>query len=1067
MMMGRGFGAERVVSNLVAEDSAEVSFFVLRTWSSLGDVYFYQYESPGNNEIFAFNGVRLALTNVLYAWDAVPAQWRPVPLAPWDSTAWYDGSGSYQDFEKITVRLDGTSGLYSVQVGDGEWLEGLSYQRETGSLELSFQYAKGDVLMVDDVVVKRIYEGDPYDPSGPDDTWDSDGDGIPDWWELYLGSDPFVSDANSRAAGTSYTYGQRYAALVAGQADPAGIVPVPDSGGGDNTGGSTTPLPGAKTRADTDKDGFTDYQEQYFKYNHEDAAVHPHLPRYVVVDLGPVAERGTPIAISDQNGWVLSNTGFRWHAGAWLKDALPLHPPATRYSFLKDISNNGAVAGMGDEPWGAHGYYYGADGQKVTTGATQTTTYGSFAYPYMFNKSGGANFICAPRGGSPSSGGSYCVDYRITASCNDMAPLDVGNFISGPSPGKCFANNLPLPLPMSRGGASLYSPDSLVQGGNPVTPAYTVSQGTVLAPTLGEIALADLVRYDETLRAVNDDLVMVGVDGAGIRVWKQRNTKSKTSTGGLLPVRSVDPNVGDPFSLNTPEDKDYLVASATHMWLRKRDAQGALVSPLAFEPAIRLAELVDWNCGWVDQWDISGMNDAGYLIGTGYKIVPGQEAKTDGGELIIDFKDEAYSNNGQPTSAIKEHGFLMLPMEVRGLVTMSQNTGRSSKRWVVPDDTAPGGVMTKLVNELEIAQWYNPIEEYDFPNQKIVFKEQGLSLDPDAFYVRIKAPPPPAGQDQPPCHQVRIWTTGCPDSSYNDAGAVVDLIHYGDGVYQTEPLYLVADHDDAGADIGSTTGRRAFCVQLGGEVCVRFLGLNRPDIREPDRVLAVPAKKVLSLQGFIMRKTGIFSDHIYGNTDDLRLRLKKAIERLATCGIRVDGSLFIQDIPAGVNLDNGLDVVAGEDPDYKIRMAAECKALIDGVSINANAIPFFFVPYQDISSNHGSVGFSWIPCVLYPSEAAYGNSILLNTNYDSEEYGSNVLKYSLGHELLHILMNAIHVWSLEPNENDIIKFTDDYKIKPKSLWYGTGSINPDIYQTKRISDEMKNVILKSTFLQNP
>ncbi|MDR2981978.1 MAG: hypothetical protein LBV12_06990, partial [Puniceicoccales bacterium] len=421
-----------------------------------------------------------------------------------------------------------------------------------------------------------------------------------------------------------------------------------------------------------------------------------------------------------------------------------------------------------------------------------------------------------------------------------------------------------------------------------------------------------------------------------------------------------------------------------------------------------------------------------------------------------------------------QRGVLLVPGGVYTFVHEKIDSNTPKKRVFIKDNSEP--VFKKKVKqatELKVAQWFYPIRRYDRDTQEIEFNEDEF-LDPDAFFFRIKAPPPPSGEK----YRVKVWTTDCPNSEYNDFGEEVELYPVGNDTYQTKPLYLVSDKrdtrypleafmEDTGEkdDQGKTIRefrRRAFCVQLGGQVKFQFLGLA-PDGDKPDRVLPVPVKKVVKVSGLV------FHDSHKGTAE---FQLKRARERYAQCGIRLDGSVKVGTAPAGVNIDPLNVVVSRILQTDAHTLGPEVVQFFNALSGASGVIPFYCLDYlmnQSIIDDGGAFYPAWLSDTYH----AYANRILLRysslapefTNVNNQDY----LSYSLGHEILHILLNGGHSTLPERQDSPAIKYTDDFGLKIHCLWsYGFGIRGiPDIVETKRISDEMMHELLQSPFCQEP
>jgi hypothetical protein len=221
LQVGGGNGAVKHFGTL--PERVECSFWALR-WGD-GPA---QSLSCAENVFFDFAGVRLALTDGVYARDGVTGSWSIVSSVEGDGK-WCDYTlDTESGWGKVTVRLNQATGLYTVQVGDGP--ESLARQLgpERGSaawMRFCSGLGNWDTLMIDDVEVKvrtgydALIDGAPVDPD--DRTWDSDNDGIPDFWERLLGGDLYVADADTLKfyGGYETTLRIRYELLLNGGVD--------------------------------------------------------------------------------------------------------------------------------------------------------------------------------------------------------------------------------------------------------------------------------------------------------------------------------------------------------------------------------------------------------------------------------------------------------------------------------------------------------------------------------------------------------------------------------------------------------------------------------------------------------------------------------------------------------------------------------------------------------------------------------------------------------------------------------------------------------------------------------
>ncbi|MDR1816982.1 MAG: thrombospondin type 3 repeat-containing protein [Puniceicoccales bacterium] len=166
--------------------------------------------------------------------------------------------------------------------------------------------------------------------------YDSDGDGISDFWERVIGSNPHVADKDAINGATGKTNLQRYEEEVA----KAGTLFSLNAF--QNFGGVPSENP------ENDEDGVSV------------------RPFYAVVDLGVLPRQegysfdAQTLLISEKNAWVATDDFHRWHEGTWTRMPNSERLVIPCYISVRDIGNDGTVL-VNTRP----GHYY-CNGDDLT-----------------------------------------------------------------------------------------------------------------------------------------------------------------------------------------------------------------------------------------------------------------------------------------------------------------------------------------------------------------------------------------------------------------------------------------------------------------------------------------------------------------------------------------------------------------------------------------------------------------------------------------------------------------------------------------------------------------------------
>jgi hypothetical protein len=368
------------------------------------------------------------------------------------------------------------------------------------------------------------------------------------------------------------------------------------------------------------------------------------------------------------------------------------------------------------------------------------------------------------------------------------------------------------------------------------------------------------------------------------------------------------------------------------------------------------------------------MNDDGLLIGTGYKIVPGQEAKTDDGEWIIDFKNPQYSTTqGQPTSAIQHHGFLMLPVEV-----------------VDSSRTSP-------LRNLKVAKLSNADAlDGSYPSTKV-----NINIDPDHFYIRI-----PNGAFLGKA-TVTVETMENPDpafrdSKYKNPPVQVDLEPSGNDLI-SKSLLLMSDQADDGHRVDGieddAPNDRTFIVQLGGSFVIRNIKTDKLDSKVYVAI-PVPASRTVDVAVIIMRDEPLENGGKLPITEaEVLDNLKVMRERFAQAQVNFTWTITTKDAPLAAKLWNMEfcyeDKTATED-----RISEEAKLLIEKINSSASYTICYVNQIKD-KKDRFPRGVAFFPKTYsHPDDKDYLNHCFID--------GERKTMFTLAHEMGHLLTNDGH-----------------------------------------------------------
>ncbi|HEV7403884.1 MAG TPA: hypothetical protein VGO11_13185, partial [Chthoniobacteraceae bacterium] len=208
------------------------------------------------------------------------------------------------------------------------------------------------------------------------------------------------------------------------------------------------------------------------------------------------------------------------------------------------------------------------------------------------------------------------------------------------------------------------------------------------------------------------------------------------------------------------------------------------------------------------------------------------------------------------------------------------------------------------------------------------------------------------------------------------------------------------------------------------------------------------------LRGYILLAGGFFLDQAISSAA-AKSQFQKAQERFAQCGVQLklaEGAFKVvaanpKGVVFGGNAGGDFNEPYTEKGTNKLIIPDESRAMFDALKTAKDEIGVYFVARFNPASAKAA---TTVRKVMPPSLLVYADKIVL----DSEAISG----YSLSHEVLHSLMNAVHG---EPWRD----FMNDYNDVPFSLWHDV-SLEPGIFfERKRIKDEMVSRVLVSPLAQ--
>ncbi len=386
-------------------------------------------------------------------------------------------------------------------------------------------------------------------------------------------------------------------------------------------------------------------------------------------------------------------------------------------------------------------------------------------------------------------------------------------------------------------------------------------------------------------------------------------------------------------------------------------------------------------------------------------------------------------------SDLKPYAVLLLPIEI--LVPRLKKNQDGSESF---DYDANGSPKLKSASRLAIGTLENSFET----SQQRPLKADWIEQDPDHFYVRVTDP---AHSGTGPM-KVRVWTDS-EGSDYDDDDRsstdsnVVDLYEEGTtGVFKSKALLLVSnDGDDQeivdyAAD--NAPNDRTWKIAVGGALKVEFLGYKQGPSYVADIESSVPVVRSIKLKVFVPKIALLGPPTPVIDTPSVTEDLRIVKETFAQAGIRIVGESVVEfdDSAAGIALGINGFTVSGETP------SPEGEALFNWVDANGlRGADEIGIVYANYLSSGALSGDSGLRALAY----------IVKNNADPKYAGYAVVsvarkaRYTLAHELLHVLLNAEH-----------LPGTDDFPAEFANIrmtWSG-GPDEPGVLGRKRITKRL-------------
>lgn len=287
-----------------------------------------------------------------------------------------------------------------------------------------------------------------------------------------------------------------------------------------------------------------------------------------------------------------------------------------------------------------------------------------------------------------------------------------------------------------------------------------------------------------------------------------------------------------------------------------------------------------------------------------------------------------------------------------------------------------------------------------------VGSDLNLNKDVDRFYIKVE------GQDPSAVVSVKLGMEH-QNAKYADDFTEIELKYDADKKYHiSASQLLVSDvtddtytqsspgfpEDDIAAD--NTKNDRTHITALGGTVKINQYAVNG-ETKNLNVKLPVKARRKVDIRVINLKKS---DGTLVAQPQKIADEIEAMKERYAQAGIQANVVTVQKDIPAGVDLSNGLqipDLPAVGAPPQEPTILAEEMALMNGVATAAtNDIEIIYVPrISDVSTptEESALGYAYNPS-KFTNQA--------HTKYHNTMFVSATAKlYVQAHELGHILLD--------------------------------------------------------------
>jgi hypothetical protein len=293
-------------------------------------------------------------------------------------------------------------------------------------------------------------------------------------------------------------------------------------------------------------------------------------------------------------------------------------------------------------------------------------------------------------------------------------------------------------------------------------------------------------------------------------------------------------------------------------------------------------------------------------------------------------------------------------------------------------------------------------DSFELGNAKPL-KADWIEADPDRFYIRT-VNPAWAGKGT---IKARVWTS-CRTNIYDDDdrstpdSEVVDLTEEGNtGVFKSKSMLLTSNDGDDQTKTPHTTPQgnvvdvldnakndRTRKIRLGGKLRVEILEGKPAATYNADIEAEVAIEKTVKIKVFVATIGGVQVT----SDADIDTDLKVLQETMAQVGVKIvrsDPVVKFNHADAGINLSNGLTV--------NIPNVQEAGPLFNWVSPQRAADEISYIYVNRINDFDGGLAFRQAD---FPTAPNYVGHVLMG----QDKRG----RYIVAHEILHILLNAVH-----------------------------------------------------------